>query len=410
MGNNFYTDIMVVGGGSAGVAAAVAAAKAGLRVTLFERNAYLGGKATAAEVGTICGLYQFSKKGAHYIVAGFAKEFAERIRTGSQTSPISSLSGLHYLPYSIDVFKNTCGQLLRQHGVAVYYDAVVTAVSVSHGSINTVSANINGQAFEFYTSMVIDCSGESVVSKLANLPLVKSERFQAAAQVFSVKHLLTDGLTEGSLGLLLMKELTGAIQQNLLDSHFDRVYVVPGSLRQGRVSMKVGIPLAVTNAPTNLQALRDSAISVIETLLQYLAAHVPVFKNVTLESIAPEVGIRIGQRGKGKYVLTEKDVLTCRKFPDSVANAGWPIEEWEQDRRVRMQYFALDDFYQIPAGCLQSETITNLFFAGRHISATDSAIASARVIGICLQTGYAAGKMAAGVLKGWERAPETASR
>ena len=71
------TDTVVLGGGSAGVAAAVAAARKGLQVILIERNAYLGGKATAAEVGTVCGLYKFNKKEIpEYIVNGFAKEFA----------------------------------------------------------------------------------------------------------------------------------------------------------------------------------------------------------------------------------------------------------------------------------------------------------------------------------------------
>jgi glycine/D-amino acid oxidase-like deaminating enzyme len=390
-----YTDVMVVGGGAAGVAAAVAASEAGLRVTLIERNSYLGGKATAAEVGTICGLYHFSKKETTYIVDGFAKEFAELIRKRSRTSPLSSLNGLHYLPYDINVFKTTCSGLLEQHKVTVYTNAEVIGVVENYGRISTVSVNINGNPFVFHASAVVDCTGESLVSKLANLPLIKSERFQAAAQVFSIKYVLSEGLNEAALGLLLMKELTSAIQQNLLPSHFDRVYVVPGSLHNSRVSLKVGVPIEVTNTPENYTALRQSALAVIDRLLDFLTSSVAIFKNTKLDSIAPEVGIRIGQRGKGKYVLTEDDVLSCRKFPNSIANVAWPIEEWEQNRRVQMQYFALDDFYQIPAGCLQSEIIPNLFFAGRHISATDGAIASARVIGVCLQTGYSAGKMAA---------------
>ena len=60
-----------------------------------------------------------------------------------------------------------------------------------------------------------------------------------------------------------------------------------------------------------------------------------------------------------------------------------------------MRYFNYDDFYQIPADCLKSNSLSNLFFAGRNISATDGAIASARVMGICLQTGFAAGALAA---------------
>jgi hypothetical protein len=91
----------------------------------------------------------------------------------------------------------------------------------------------------------------------------------------------------------------------------------------------------------------------------------------------------------------EEDVLSCKKFDDAIANAAWPIEVWEQNRRVNMRYFDLDDYYQVPAACLQSNNLDNLFFGGRNISATDGAIASARVMGICLQTGYAAGCMAA---------------
>lgn len=396
MGNNFHSDVIVVGGGAAGVAAAVAAAKAGQQVTLFERNSFLGGKATAAEVGTICGLYTFSKKKeSEYIVNGFAKAFAEQVRIASKTAPIYSLNGLHYLPYNIEVFKATCQQWLAKHGVEVYYNAVVTDVTVSENEIKTVSVDIKGAPCTFFCKAIIDCSGESTVSKLANLPLIKSDHFQAAAQVFTLENLRSDGLNEASLGLLLMKELTNAIHQNRLENYFDRVYVVPGTLQNGRVSLKVGIPLAVNYAPENKQELRQMALVIIDKLISYLNANVSVFEQVQLESIAPEVGIRIGLRGKGKYILTEEDVLGCKKFDDAIANASWPIEEWEQDRRVRMQYFSLEDFYQIPAGCLQSGSAENLFFAGRHISATDSAIASARVIGICLQTGYAAGNLAA---------------
>ena len=95
-------------------------------------------------------------------------------------------------------------------------------------------------------------------------------------------------------------------------------------------------------------------------------------------------------------MLTEADVLECKKSKHAIANGAWPIEEWGQDKRVHMRYFEENNYYQIPADCLISQTLSNLFFAGRIISASDAAIASARVMGICLQTGYAAGKLAAG--------------
>jgi len=107
------------------------------------------------------------------------------------------------------------------------------------------------------------------------------------------------------------------------------------------------------------------------------------------------VGIRTGRRPEGKYTLTETDVKGCRKFDDGIANGSWAIEYWGSDNKLKMEYFAEDDYYQIPKGCLMSAKFDNLFYAGKNISATEKAIASARVIGTCLQTGWAAGKLAA---------------
>ena len=194
---------------------------------------------------------------------------------------------------------------------------------------------------------------------------------------------------------IMMKALRSAIDKNLLGAFYDRVYIVQGSLKNNCVSIKIGIPLQVTYAPGNLQELRTVALGFVENLAQFLITHIEAFKNAHIKHIAPEVGIRTGQRSTGKYMLTEADVLSCKKFDNAIANASWPIEEWEQNRRVNMRYFNLDDYYQIPADCLQSNYLDNLFFAGRNISATDGAIASARVMGICLQTGYAAGYLAA---------------
>lgn len=389
-----HTDVVVLGGGSAGVAAAVAAARRGLRVMLIERNAYLGGKATAAEVGTICGLYHFSKtEKSEYIVKGFAREFAEKLRVQSNTSPLFSPEGVHYLPYHVEAFKDICLDLINEHKISIYFNAVLEHVTVEEQKLKSVHIIAAGNPVTINLHALVDCSGDSVISQATNLPLIKSENYQAAAQVFTMQGVAEEN--EFKLGMIMMKALRSAIDNNILGDFYDRVYVVQGSLKNNCVNLKIGIPLAVTYAPGNLQELRTVALSFVENLSQFLINHVDAFKNASLVHIAPEVGIRIGQRSTGKYLLLEEDVLSCKKNNDAIANASWPIEIWEQNRRVNMRYFKLDDFYQVPAGCLQSTSIDNLFFAGRNISATDGAIASARVMGICLQTGYAAGCMAA---------------
>ncbi len=390
-----HTEVLVLGGGAAGVSAAVAAANEGLNVVLIERNSFLGGKATAAEVGTVCGLYKFSKnESPEYIVNGFAKDFAEILRKKSDSTPLHNSNGLHYLPYDIGVFKETCYALLDKKNIKVYSNSVLYKVDMNENIIQSVVVNTSGNDIQIKLAAIIDCSGESSVSQLTGISTINSEKYQAAAQVFTLKNVVAE--SESHLGMILMKELRSAIDKKELDHYYDRVYIVQGSLKNDCVSLKLGLPLPVTHTPENIEALNKMAHSFVESLTTWLIQHIAAFKNAGIEHIAPEVGVRVGLRTMGKYLLTEEDVLSCKKFNDAIANAAWPIEVWEQNRRVNMRYFNFDDHYQVPARCLQSNSIKNLFIAGRNISASDGAIASARVMGICLQTGYAAGCLAAG--------------
>jgi len=399
MNSILHTHVVVLGAGAAGVAAAVAASRNGSKVILIERNAYPGGKATAAEVGTICGLYKFSKsEQSTYIVKGFAKEFAETLKNLSGTKPLNSKEGLHYLPYNIDDFKDLCIALLKENNIVTYFNATLNDINIENETISTALITAGDNSRTLRLKSIVDCSGDSIISRAANLPILKNDQYQAAAQVFTIQHVSEEN--EARLGMILMKALRSAIDEKKLPDHFDRVYIVQGSLINNRVSLKVGIPLAVTHDPGNAEALKESAHKFVETLADFLINNVTAFKNASVQHIADEPGIRVGPRTIGNYILTEEDVMSCRKFDDAIANASWPIEEWEQHRRVKMRYFNLDDFYQVPVGCLQSKAIKNLFMAGRNISATDTAIASARVMGTCLQTGYAAGLLAAALSAG----------
>lgn len=393
------TDVVVLGGGAAGVSAAVAVARQGLKVALIERNAYPGGKATAAAVGTICGLYQFSKnEKSAYIVKGFAKEFAESLQKASETNPLNSTDGLHYLPYDITAFKDLCLELLTENKVDVFFNTTLKSIKINNERINSATLTNEHSDFEMSLKAIVDCSGDSIISQAANIPSIKSEQYQAAAQVFSMQGIAEDN--EARLGLILIKALRTAIDDKKLADHFDRVYIVQGSLKNNTVSLKIGIPIPVTHTPENPGELKNAALDFVETLADFLIKNVTAFKNACIQEIAPEPGIRVGLRSTGNYILTEEDVVSCRKFDDAIANASWPIEEWDLHRRVKMQYFKLDDYYQVPAGCLQSKFIKNLYMAGRNISATNAAIASARVMGTCLQTGFAAGMLAAALVKG----------
>ncbi|CAN5852793.1 FAD-dependent oxidoreductase [soil metagenome] len=394
-----HTDVLVVGGGAAGVAAAVAASGKGLKVTLLERNLYLGGKATAAEVGTVCGLYAFSRlPDTKYIVKGFAKEFAASLQQRSGTIALKNNEGLHYLPYDIAVFKQICLEYLNENKVNICFNSILEAVYINDEKISAVAVKTGDTIQQYHVKALVDCSGDAAISRAANLEIIASDRYQAAAQVFSLKNISEEN--EARLGMILIKALRSAIDEKKLPDFFDRVYIVQGSLKNNHVSLKLGIPVKVTYKTGNLEEINRSANDFVQDLTDFLVKNIPAFQYAVIDHIAPETGLRVGARSLGKYMLTAEDVLQCNKFDDAIANGSWPIEEWGQHKRVQMQYFNYDDFYQVPARCLRSKNIGNLFMGGRNISATDTAIASARVMGTCLQTGYAAGYMAAAMLMG----------
>jgi hypothetical protein len=390
-----HTDIVIIGGGIAGVAAAIAAAQAGRKVVLVEKAPYLGGKATAAEVGTICGLYKYDHlPQPGFIVNGFTRFFAQQLQAASQTQPLINEYHLAYLPYQVAHFKILCSQLLHQAGVTVLQWATVVGITEQHQSIQQVQVQTADSLLHYHTKAVADCSGESVAARFLSLPLIESDNYQAAAQVFTLSGI--NETNETRLSFIILKAIAKAIYNKTIPDYFDRIYLIPGSLHNSIVSFKIGIPIPVTFTAGNLQLLQQTALHFITQMVEFLQTEVTVCQQAKLEHIADEIGIRTGVRTLGKYVLQSEDILAGRLFNDAIANGSWPIEIWQQNKRVSMQYFAKDSYYQVPARCLQSAHIHNLFVGGRCISATDDAIASARVMGICLQTGYAAGMLAAG--------------
>lgn len=393
MTTTLHTDVIVVGAGSAGVAATVSVSERGKQVLLIEKNSYLGGLATGAEVGTVCGLYAFSQNPvSQYVVDGFVKEFAEELKKRSATEPLHNNKSMHYLPYNVASYKELCHDLVANPNVNVLYDHTVISVEQQNKQITKVTVSDGETTVVINCQSVIDCSGNSIISQLLQLPVISSTSYQAAAQVFTLQGLTN--ISEAVLGMVLIREIKKGIEAGFLENYYDRISVVQGSVKNNQASFKIGIPIEVTHTQTNKLEIKNKAIDLVQTISNYLIKQSAVFTNASLLSYAPEVGYRVDCRGVGKYVLTEEDVLQCRKFNNAVANGSWPIEIWEQDKRVNMRYFKEDDYYQIPEECLISKEIPNLFFAGRTISADDMAIASARVMGICLQTGYSAGKIA----------------
>jgi hypothetical protein len=192
----------------------------------------------------------------------------------------------------------------------------------------------------------------------------------------------------------MIRAIQKGVEEKLVPQYARGLSLTPGFEEHGKSLFKLALPQEITSE-INISELSLFAKDAIKTVFRFLKNHCEIFSAGEITFIAPEAGIRTGPRNTGKYVLTGKDVLNAGKFADSVARGAWPVEYWEPGKKVRMEYFGMDDHYDIPAGTLQSGQIGNLFFCGRNIPADDTAIASARVIGTCLATGYASGVLAA---------------
>jgi hypothetical protein len=400
--NSKTYDIAVVGAGSAGVAAAVSAAQDGSKVCLIEKNEFAGGKATAAMVGTVCGLYlTHAGDDAPWAVGGFVREFAEELAKRSDSKPMRFYDRLHFLPYSIDAFKELSEKYLSDAGVDVMFNTTVNGANHSGPELESIDIHNRTGDYRVFAKQFIDCSGESQLSFLCSPRWVEGGINQAAARVFRLEGI--GDIPSEAIHFVLSRVIQRGASEGTLPAWGKALTVVPGSYFNGSAAFKLGLPESVTN---DLEQRADMLIKSKKMILEcvdFLRANSPVFAEIRLRQIAPEVGFRTGYRSVGKERLLAVDVLKATKFDDGIANGAWPIEFWLPNQKVEIEHLKDGAYYQIQAGTLESKHLKNLYFAGRNLSSDVRAMASARVMGTCLATGFAAGILAAYAAKNQDR-------
>jgi 2-polyprenyl-6-methoxyphenol hydroxylase-like FAD-dependent oxidoreductase len=386
-------DIVIVGGGVAGFAAAIAAAEHGKKVLLVEKSDTLGGNAVRANVGTICGAYYRCEAGqAPRLVnsAFLGKVVLDLLTLSPDLQPINYHQGLVALPYDWKVLESYMATELKVKGVGVMLNAEVASVMLAQNKIQQIEIAQGGSQLLIKSSAVVDTSGNGIVSQLAALEMVTSTSYQSASQVFSLENVASDN--EFALNMALKKTVLKWLLPPVWPESLKSLSAVPGSLRNGNVDLKLVLPDEITDQTTD--ALSNKSKQIVERLFEVLKTKVASLSEAGLAHIAPQVGVRVQQRSKGKAVLSEEDVLLGKKQETDRVIGVWPIEEWKKDGTVDLSFVEGDGTYTIPSDCLVSYQVDNLFFAGKNISASNRAIGSARVMGTCLQTGYEAGRLA----------------
>jgi hypothetical protein len=355
----------------------------------------LGGSATQSNVGTICGAYYRSLTG-HAVFAGHTfglNLINELTDAGICSEPIMHHNGLYVLHYHWHLFHTYLESKLAQAGVSVLLQTEVQEVNRAGNRITHLVTATNNTRTKITGGAFIDCSGNAILSRLANAAVISTGNYQAASQVFRVGGI--DGDNEFTVNMSLKRLISKLVAEKSFPESYRSISIIPGSLENGAADIKFTLPDKISDDAALQHILTEKSKNYVQELFDCIQHNSSTFRKAKIETIFPMPGIRTQQRSKGKYVLTGSDVLACRKFEHYAAVGTWPIEEWFSNGELTLEYFGEDNCYQIPAECLTSCEIENLYFAGKNISADDKAIASARVIGTCLQTGYAAGKLAA---------------
>ncbi|HEY2951867.1 MAG TPA: FAD-dependent oxidoreductase [Verrucomicrobiae bacterium] len=356
-------DIAVVGGGAAGIAAAVCAARAGCKTLLLDSRHAAGGTGGFSGLTTLCGLHA---EDGRFLNGGFSREFAEDLMHEDGVHEPLKMGRLFVQLYRPASFQKVATCLLAAEPLlSTRWNTPLSNVAVWNRRIH----RLNGET----VGAVIDCTGKADVGRAVGEQLLATDDMtQASSVIFPLENVEHDlGTPVGVAQVLLAVAHAGLPPLSFMPC-----------AEAGVVAVKfAGQPDEVPR------------------LLKFLRGQISGFERCQ----TPQTEFTIARRACtmifGRHLLTGDDVLGARKFPDAVARGCWPVEQWSADGRQRLRYLPTGGHYEIPARSLQAARMENLFMAGKSLSADVDAVASARVMGCCLATGDAAGQLAAAFVK-----------
>ncbi|MGB8965319.1 MAG: FAD-dependent oxidoreductase [Candidatus Cybelea sp.] len=413
-------DVLVVGGGNAGCAAAIAAARHGARTLLVERYGFLGGTATAAMVGP----WMTFHSGEERIVGGIAEEIVERLMSKGASPghlPDSSDYVATITPFDPEVHKALLFEMMREAGVSLLLHAYFLSAQVEGTSVTGADFATIGGMRSYRGTVVIDATADALVAASAGVPTQQGDergRVQPATLMFRLSHVdlaqLAVYLREhpeemrSSLppnertapALTAVAGLYSLWQQARADGLVD----VPRELVSFFISpypdeVTVNMTRVVDVDPLDPDELTraevESRLQAME-LLEFFRRRVPGFENARMAASGTQIGIRESRRIVGRYTLTRDDVLQARQFDDAVARSAYPIDLHNPSGSgTTTQRLAPGESYQIPYRTLLPINREQLLVAGRCISTTHEALASTRLTPTVMTLGQAAGTAAA---------------
>ena len=396
-----HFDLIVMGAGSAGASAAIAAARSGSKVLVIDRLPFVGGTSTAV-LDTFYGFYTPGEK-AKKIVGGIPDDVIDGLKSfGSMVERPNTYGAGTGVTYNPEHLKVVWESLLVKSGAKILLHALLQQVNVKDGRVKELTLATRAGLCSVTGDFFIDATGDADLSNYAGFGYEKAGEISPAQTLTTTFKMVNVDLAE-------RKKIKKEQLHDLMQDAADNGYELPR--REGSDHIT---PVANTTATvmTRLDSVRKASNGEIESVLddpffltdseiagrrqaseyaRFLVDKVPGYKDSSLYGFSTLIGVRETRRVYGDYRVTKSDVLEAKQFDDQVALCGAPIEDHHIGDGTNWIYLPDGSAVGIPLRSLIVKDSINTMVIGRCFSASHDAHASIRSMAQCMAMGVAAG-------------------
>jgi ribulose 1,5-bisphosphate synthetase/thiazole synthase len=401
-----HFDVIVAGGGWAGITAACAAGRAGAKVLLVERSGFLGGNGTAALVGPFMSFHVKKQP----LVSGIFQEVRDIVVAREGASGGSR-------GFDVEILKDVLNETILKYGVTpLYQTSVIDVIKKDERNMSGLVVHNKSGLSTYTADYVIDATGDADLIHYGEGQYVVGRKedglTQAMTKMFKIANVnINEVLTfcrankehfmfieeDVLVSIAGFKDIVADYKaKGLYPLPQDHVFFVTTNRRD---EVLVNTTRVILKSGINGNDITDAEIeslSQAHAIMNLLKQEVPGFEDAYISTTAPQIGIRETRRIVGDYVLTREDVMYARKFPDAITHCMYPIDIHNpKGEGGELTNIPKGEYYDIPYRSLLPVDFDNVLVAGRCLSATHSAHSSARIQATCAGMGEAAGTAAA---------------
>ena len=386
------TDVLVVGGGTAGFGAAVTAGRLGLQATLLEASAKVGG------VMAFCpGMPWGAAYPCDHIIGGVMEELADRLYRMdppmAAKRPCALANFGPEIQYDHDIATLTMFEMLEEANVKVHLNSTATEPRMDGDRIVEVRYHDRHGEHSLRPRIVIDCSGDGDISAHAGVPYTLGDG-RGNMMGVTLSFLMIDADWDRVFAdddPYFRRYAAKGIAEGRLHEHLHQLYLMKGFHRDTVFCNSVVIRGVDGTDPQDVARATQEGRRRCHQLAKFLRSDIPGFENARMIYLGPTVGVRETRKLEGMYQVTGEDLARSTKFPDGIVACDNPIDDVMRDSDEMTHDAMVKDggYYTIPFRSLVPKKIENLMFAGRIISADATAFASVRGMPQCMAMGQA---------------------